>query len=29
MASELHSETAIQASPQRVWEVLADFAGVP
>ena len=25
MASELHTETVIQASPQRVWDVLADF----
>jgi len=29
MSSELHSETAIQASPQRVWEVLTDFAAYP
>ena len=29
MASELHSETSIQASPQRVWEVLTDFAAYP
>ena len=26
MASELHAETSIQASPQRVWEVLTNFA---
>ena len=25
MASELHTETVIQDSPQRVWDVLADF----
>jgi hypothetical protein len=25
MASELHTETVIQASPQQVWDVLADF----
>ena len=29
MSSQLHSETAIQASPQRVWEVLTDFAAYP
>lgn len=29
MASRLHSETAIQASPQRVWDVLTDFAAYP
>jgi hypothetical protein len=29
MSTQLHSETAIQASPQRVWEVLTDFAAYP
>ena len=29
MSSELHSETVIHASPQRVWEVLTDFAAYP
>lgn len=29
MASRLHSETAIQASPERVWNVLTDFAAYP
>jgi hypothetical protein len=29
VASWLHSETAIHASPQRVWEVLTDFAAYP
>ena len=29
MASRLRSETAIQASPQRVWDVLTDFAAYP
>ena len=29
MSSELHSETAIQASPQLVWEILTDFAAYP
>ena len=29
MASRLHSETAIQASSQRVWDVLTDFAAYP
>ena len=29
MASELHTETVIQASPQRVWEVLTDFPAYP
>ena len=29
MSSELRSETAIQASPQRVWDVLTDFAAYP
>jgi len=29
MASELHAETSIQASPQRVWEVLTNFAAYP
>ena len=29
MASRLHSETAIQASPERVWDVLTDFAAYP
>ena len=29
MASRLHSETAIQASPERVWEVLTDFRAYP
>ncbi len=29
MSSELHTETAIQASPQRVWDVLTDFAAYP
>jgi hypothetical protein len=28
-SSHLHSETAIQASPRRVWEVLTDFATYP
>jgi hypothetical protein len=29
VSSQLHSETAIQASPQRVWEILTDFAAYP
>jgi hypothetical protein len=29
VASRLHSETAIQASPERVWDVLTDFAAYP
>ena len=29
MASRLHSETAIQANPERVWDVLTDFAAYP
>ena len=29
MSSKLHSETAIQASLQRVWDVLTDFAAYP
>jgi hypothetical protein len=29
VASRLHSETAIQASPERVWNVLTDFAAYP
>ena len=29
MASRLRSETAIKASPQRVWDVLTDFAAYP
>src|SRR3712207_3408729 len=29
MSSELRSEAAIQASPQRVWEILTDFRAYP
>jgi hypothetical protein len=29
VASRLHSETAIQANPERVWDVLTDFAAYP
>jgi hypothetical protein len=29
MARQLHSEIEIQASPDRVWEILTDFAAYP
>ena len=29
MARQLESEVEVQASPERVWEVLTDFAAYP
>ena len=29
MSSQLHTEISIQATPQRVWEILTDFAAYP
>jgi hypothetical protein len=29
MATHVHTETVIQATPERVWEVLTDFAAYP
>ncbi len=29
MSSQLHTEIAIESAPQRVWEILTDFAAYP
>jgi hypothetical protein len=29
MSTQLHTEIAIEATPQRVWEILTDFAAYP
>ena len=29
MSSQLHTEISIQATPQRVWEILTDFSAYP
>ena len=29
MSSQLHTEIAIEATPERVWDILTDFAAYP